>query len=89
MLYGFDSQGNDLENFPRFLTDAGSSSLLAIDKEETIYGIFERTIRAFDSTGNQKWSFDLAGSYGNHFALGKNGILEIPGEKLIVLKIAP
>ncbi|MEA2075108.1 MAG: PKD domain-containing protein [Euryarchaeota archaeon] len=83
-LYGFDPQGNNLENWPLNLGYVGRAELLVVDKEGIIYGIFgwRGTVKAFNRNGTQKWSLSGFDSYSDiPPSLGKDGILYIPSWK--------
>ncbi|MCK4347036.1 MAG: right-handed parallel beta-helix repeat-containing protein, partial [Thermoplasmatales archaeon] len=78
-LFGFDSEGNDLENWPLDLGYVGRADLLVLDKEENIYGLFGNSVKAFNQSGNEKWSLYLGSWRIEPIALGKDGTLYVPG----------
>jgi len=82
-LYGFNSQGNNLENWPLNLGYVGRAESLIADKEGIIYGIFgSHSVKAFDQYGNQKWSLQVYDSCQDYpLSIGKNGTLYVPGRK--------
>ena len=83
VLYGFDSQGNYLENWPLELGPVGLPPLLVVDREGAIYGLFgEHTVKAFNRNGTQIWSLVLQeGRRYDLLSIGKDGALYVPGSK--------
>jgi len=81
VLFGFDSQGNDLGNWP--ITGIGRGGLLIVDKEEIIYGLFGSpysTLKAFDQNGEEKWALPLSIlRWDGHISLGGDGTIYVTG----------
>ena len=80
-LLGFDSQGNDLPGWLISVASGDWGGPLIIDKDEIIYGVFGRTIKAFNQLGQEKFSIIAGYLYDDNLSLGGDGKLYISGSK--------
>jgi len=80
-LYGFDSEGNTLENWG-FSVGYTPVGLIALDSRENVYCITSNGARAYSNTGVEKWSL-ITGRrrYVYTPSLGKDGTLYVPSRQ--------
>ncbi|GAH99688.1 unnamed protein product, partial [marine sediment metagenome] len=78
-IYGFDPQRDSWSS-----ESYGTIGHLILDKEKTIYALFDNNVGAFDQQLKLKWSVSLNDREGP-LSLGGDGALFVPGEKKLYM----